>query len=117
MSSLNWLLLVFLVLLDLFFALIRAALVNARLTQLLGMPDHMQKQVQATLKLVEKPELRASLRVLTGLSHILVVTTFLWMLLFNWMDRINLAGALGIATLVLVVLYLLDFSFERLPLK
>lgn len=117
MSSLNWLLLVFLVLLDLFFALIRAALVNARLTQLLGMPDHMQKQVQATLKLVEKPELRASLRVLTGLSHILVVTTFLWMLLFNWMDRINLAGALGIATLVLVALYLLDFSFERLPLK
>ena len=117
MSTLNWLLLFFLVLLDLFFSLIRASLVNARLTQLLGMPDHMQKRVQSTLKLVEKPELRASLRILTGISHVLVVTTFLWMLLFIYREKINLAGAIGIAALVLMVMYVIDFSFERLPLK
>ncbi len=117
MSTLNWLLLVFLILLDLFFSLIRAALVNARLTQLMGMPDHMQKRVQSTLKLVEKPELRASLRILTGISHVLVVTTFLWMILFIYRDKIDLAGAIGIAILVLLVVYLIDFSFERLPLK
>ena len=117
MNNLSWLLLVFLVLLDLFFALIRAALVNARLTQLLGMPDHLQKQVQSTLKLVEKPELRASLRILTGVSHVLVVTTILWMVLFVYRDQVNLAGAIGISALVLLIVYIIDFSFERLPLK
>lgn len=117
MSNLNWLLLVFLVLLDLFIALLRAALVNARLTQLMGVPEYLQKQAQAALKLVEKPELRAMLRVLTGTSHILVLTALLWIVLTAWKDQINLAGAVGIAVLVLVLLYVLEFSFERLPLK
>lgn len=117
MSTLNWLFLVFFVLLDLFIALLRAALVNARLTQLMGVPEYLQKQAQATLKLVEKPELRAMLRVLTGISHILVLTALLWIVLANWKDQINLAGALGITVLGLVVLYLLEFSLERLPLK
>jgi CBS domain containing-hemolysin-like protein len=117
LSNLNWLLLVFLVLLDLFFAVIRAALINARLTQLMGVPEHLQLQAQSTLKLVEKPELRAMLRILTGISHILVLTATIWIVLTLWKDQINLAGALGIAILTLVVLFAMEFSLERLPLK
>lgn len=117
MSYLNWLLLLFFVLLDLVIALTRAALVNARLPQLMGVPAQLQKQSQATLKLVEKPELRAMLRVLTGICHILVLFTVLWMVLVTWKDQINLAGALGIAILALLVLYMLEFSLERIPLK
>jgi CBS domain containing-hemolysin-like protein len=117
LSTLNWLFLFIFVLLDLFIALLRAALVNARLTQLMGVPEYLQKQAQATLKLVEKPELRAMLRILTGISHILVLTALLWIVLTNWKDQLNLAGALGITVLALVLLYVLEFSLERLPLK
>lgn len=117
MNGLNWFLLALFVLLDVFIALIRAALVNARLTQLMGMPDHLQKQAQATLKLVEKPELRATLRISSGITHILVLITLLWLVFSLGKYTINLAGMLGIAALALFVLFGVEFSFERLPLK
>jgi CBS domain containing-hemolysin-like protein len=117
LSTLNWFLLVSFALLDLFCAVIRVALVNARLPQLMGVPEPLQSQAKSTLKLVEKPELRAMLRILTGISHILVVTTLLWIVLARWKDQINLAGGLGIAVLGLVVIYSLEFALERMPLK
>jgi len=57
------------------------------------------------------------LRILTGISHILVLTATIWIVLTLWKDQINLAGALGIAILTLVVLFAMEFSLERLPLK
>jgi CBS domain containing-hemolysin-like protein len=109
-------LLVFFFLLDIFFAILRAALVNVRVPQLMEQGSHEPQQVERTISLLEKPRLRATLRVLVGLSHLLVAGSVLAILEQSEVS-LNLAGKLGVFALVLLVLLAFEFIFERLPLN
>lgn len=108
-------LLVFFFLLDIFFAILRAALVNVRVPQLMDMGSNEPQQVERTIALLEKPRLRATLRVLVGLSHLLVAGSVLAILEQSEI-ALTLAGKLGVFALVLLVLLAFEFIFERLPL-
>ncbi len=108
-------LLVFFVLLDIFFAILRASLVNVRVPQLMGEGSQEPQQVERTISLLEKPRLRATLRLLVGLSHLLVAATVLAILEKSEIS-LTLGGKLGVFALVLLVLLGLEFIFERLPL-
>ena len=109
-------LLVFFFLLDIFFAILRAALVNVRVPQLMDMGSNEPQQVERTISLLEKPRLRATLRVLVGLSHLLVAGSVLAILEQSEVS-LNLAGKLGVFAVVLLVLLAFEFIFERLPLN
>jgi CBS domain containing-hemolysin-like protein len=108
-------LLVFFFLLDIFFAILRAALVNVRVPQLMDMGSNEPQQVERTIALLEKPRLRATLRVLVGLSHLLVAGSVLAILEQSEI-ALTLAGKLGVFAVVLLVLLAFEFIFERLPL-
>jgi CBS domain containing-hemolysin-like protein len=108
-------LLVFFVLLDIFFAILRAALVNVRVPQLVDLGSHEPQKVERTISLLEKTRLRATLRVLVGLSHLLVAATILAILEKSDI-LLTLGGKLGVFALVLLVLLGFEFLFERLPL-
>ena len=109
-------LLVFFFLLDIFFAILRAALVNVRVPQLMDMGSNEPQQVERTIALLEKPRLRATLRVLVGLSHLLVAGSVLAILEQSEVS-LKLAGKLGVFAIVLLVLLAFEFIFERLPLN
>jgi CBS domain containing-hemolysin-like protein len=108
-------LLVFFFILDIFFAILRAALVNVRVPQLMEQGSHEPQQVERTIALLEKPRLRATLRMLVGLSHLLVAGSVLAILEQSEVSM-NLAGKLGVFAVVLLVLLAFEFIFERLPL-
>ena len=108
-------LLVFFFLLDIFFAILRAALVNVRVPQLMDMGSNEPQQVERTIALLENPRLRATLRLLVGLSHLLVAGSVLAILEQSEVSM-NLAGKLGVFAVVLLVLLAFEFIFERLPL-
>ena len=108
-------LLVFLILVDIFLAILRAALVNVRVPQLMDPGSHESQQVERTINLLEKPRLRATLRVLIGLSHLLVAATTLAILEKSEIS-LTLVGKMGVFALVLLVLLVFEFIFERLSL-
>ncbi len=108
-------LLILFVLVDIFLAILRAALVNVRVPQLMDPGSHESQQIERTINLLEKPRLRATLRVLVGLSHLLVAATVLAILEKSEI-LLTLAGKLSVFALVLLVLLALEFIFERLAL-
>ena len=116
MTTAAWILLPFFILLDIYFNLLRAAMFNARLPQLLELSSTDEKRVERTLKTLEKPRLRATLRLLVGLAHALVLACVLWLVLSSEKTP-SIAGWLGIFVLAIFTLVALEFAIERYPLQ
>ncbi len=105
---------VFLIL-DIIFTIIRAALLNVRIPLLADLAAHNLRSVEHIITLVERPRLRAAFRILVGLAHLGVAAGFV--ALFSVL-RISLAPSawVGAFALLLILLLMLEFLFERLPL-
>lgn len=114
--SIVWLFFAFFILLDLFLAILRAALLNARLPQLIELGSNDEQDFDRTIKILEKPRLRATLRLVMGLSHAFVLVCS-WVLFMETGVSFTFAGAVGFFALVVVVLIGLEYLVERLPLK
>jgi len=114
--SLVWPFLVFFLLLDLFLAILRAALLNARLPKLIELGSEDEQDFDRTIKILEKPRLRATLRLVMGLSHAFVLVCS-WMLFMETEVPFTFAGAVGFFVLVIVILMGLEYLVERFPLK
>ncbi len=106
---------VFLVL-DIFISVVRVALLNVRMPQLVDLGAEQPQKVERTIELLEKPRLRAAIRVLVGLTHFCVAGAVASALLINGV-QLSLAGWIGVFVLVLLVLLGFEFTFERLPLR
>ena len=102
-------------LLDMFFAIIRAALLNVRVPQLMDLGTDESRRVEKTIQLLEKPRLRAMFRLLIGLMHMLVVALLASQISLSKISP-TAAGWIGIFALALLVLLAFEFLFERLPL-
>lgn len=102
-------------LLDMFFAIIRAALLNVRVPQLMDLGTDDSRRVEKTIQLLEKPRLRAMFRLLIGLMHMLVVALLASQISLSKISP-TAAGWIGIFALALLVLLAFEFLFERLPL-
>ena len=112
----TWIVLVVLVLLNLFVAMMRAALFNARLPQLIDQGTENKQQLENTIRILEKNRLRATLRFLVVLLHALVLAAA-WVLIRQSALQVSLAGTFGIFVGLLVVLVGMEFLAERFPLK
>ncbi len=109
-------LIVFFVLLDVFFSMVRAALLNVRMPQLVDLGAEEPKKVKNTIELLDKPRLRAAFRLLVGFMHLCVAAAVAG-LLAALGTMPTTAGWVGVFSLVLIVLLTLEFLFERLPLR
>jgi putative hemolysin len=103
-------------LLDMFFAIIRAAMVNVRVPQLINLGSHDPQKIERTIQFLEKPRLRATFRLMIGITHLLVAAGVLEALRLNGI-QLTLAGNMGVFALMLIILVGLEFLFERLPLR
>ena len=106
---------VFLIL-DLFFSFLRAALVNVRVPQLLELGSDDPKQLEETITFLEKPRLRATLRLLVALTHILLAAC-VWAICANSFATLSLGAMIGILAAMLLIILMAEFTFERFPLK
>jgi CBS domain containing-hemolysin-like protein len=103
-------------LLDVFFSLIRAALFNVRMPQLVELGGQEPRKVERTIALVEKPRLRAAFRTLAGVTHLCVAAGFV-ALLATLNIPLTMIGWVGFFILALLVMLVFEFLFERLPLR
>jgi putative hemolysin len=113
---LDWILITLLVILDLFFTMIRAAFVNVRLPQLIDLGSHEPEKVEQTIKFLERPRLRATLRFLVGLAHVLI-TGYLSFVLVSLLEIPSIVAFLGILALVFIFLMGIELVLERIPMK
>lgn len=80
-DSIVWLVAGAVLALDLLFALVRVSLVNARLPQLMNLAAQEDRPgSQRTLKLLERPSLRMTLRFSVVLTHFVLLAALLWQL-------------------------------------
>lgn len=110
-----WVLGICFLLLDLFFAFLRAALVNVRVPQLLEQGSNDPTQLEETMAFLEKPRLRAALRLMTALTHILLAGC-VWFICASLISTLSLGGVIGIYALFIFVLLSFEFTIERIPL-
>ena len=103
--------------LDLLFALVRVSLVNARLPQLMNLAAQEDRPgSQRTLKLLERPSLRMTLRFSVVLTHFVLLAALLWQFtravapLQSW--QMLLAGAAAA-----LLLPLLETTVEGIALR
>lgn len=102
-------------LLDLFFSFLRAALVNIRVPQLLELGIGNPQQLEMTMAFLEKPRLRAALRVLTALTHF-ILTGIVFFIIHQLVPGLKLGWVIAIAFGFAVILLSLEFLLERIPL-
>ncbi len=113
---LAWLLGSLFLILDLFFAFLRAALVNVRVPQLLELGSEDPKQLETTLAFLEKPRLRAALRLMSVLMH-LMLAGCVWYVFDQYFANVSLGAVIGIFALYILILLSLEFAIERVPLR
>jgi CBS domain containing-hemolysin-like protein len=113
----TWLLLAGIIILDLLFAVTRAAMLNVRAASLDNIDDldpRLENRVHTTL---ERPRLRATLRLALGLTHFIIAALAAWIAV-NALGMSATVGALiGILAACMVVLLALEFLLERFPLR
>jgi CBS domain containing-hemolysin-like protein len=112
-----WFVLILLILLDMFLAAVRIALVNVHTPKLINLDGQDPYSIDATLKVLERPRLRASFRIVLGLTHFLIAGLTWWSVYQFLGTTITLWDSLGIFVLAVIVLLALEFMAERLPLR
>jgi putative hemolysin len=116
-SGSAWLLLALFVLLDLLFTVVRATMLNVRATSLdniQGLEERLQQRVHLA---VERPRLRASLRLSIGLTHFVIAALLAWITYGLLGTAVSLIAVVGILLGGIVLLMALEFLFERFPLQ
>lgn len=121
MSSLTWIIFALLIVLDILFAVIRASLVNARFTHLLSLRESKPHSVDMALKLLERPNLRVTLRTVVMILHMLLGALVAYQVFHLYAGRLQAVAlfwvTLGFTLLAALLLSLLEYSFERFVLK
>ena len=113
---LPWILGAIFLILDLFFAFLRTALVNVRAPQLIESGSDKPEKLEETIAFLEKPRLRATLRLLVALTHMLLSASVLYLFVEQFV-ALSLGAMLGILVGMLLVLLMLEFLVERTALN
>ncbi len=117
MDNLPWFLLVLWILLDLFLSAVRTALVNARIPRLVTLEEFPPAEIEKAVKVIERPRLRVSFRIALGLTHFLYAGTVAWIAFTLGGKVLTLAGTIGLFLGAMLILLMLEFLIDRLPLR
>lgn len=111
-----WILFAVFTVLDLLFVSVKASLYHARLPHLLSLREHREKTVDKTVKLIETPQLRTSLRVAVMFAHF-VLAGLIALILIQINPDINLWLLLLYILIGMIVLSVIESALEALILK
>ena len=95
-SGSAWFLLALFILLDLLFAVVRATMLNVRATSLdniQGLDERLEDRVR---RAIERPRLRASMRLSIGLTHSVIAALLAWISVTLLGASVSLAAVIGI---------------------
>lgn len=115
MDNPPWLALTLLVLLDVYCAMVRTALVNASISKLNNNEQNLHG-ADATAKVLQRPRLRASFRLTLGITHFLVAGLAWWCIYQAIGRTLSLALSLILLVVTMLLLIALESLAERLPL-
>lgn len=111
-----WLTLILLLGLDLLIISVRASLSHARLPYLFNLRENREDAIDQTVKIIEKPRLRTSLRLAMAFFHFLLAGAFS-ILLQVYFPGVSLWGILLALLFAMIVVSVLEFSLEALVLR
>ncbi len=106
-----------LLVLDLFFTVLRSSLINARLPFLLNLREARGAAVDRAIGVIERPRLRVSLRLAMAVLHISLAGSVLGGLWQAGAGPLSIWGVLGFGALGGVLLIALEFLVERIVLR
>jgi CBS domain containing-hemolysin-like protein len=101
---------------DLVFVLVRASLLNARLPYLVTLREQDSASVERTVRLLEKPRLRVSLRLALVVVHFCLLGITIWLFLALTGIQPGLWQALALLTLAALLLLIFEIVIEGLVL-
>ncbi len=111
-----WILFAVFMVLDLIFVTVKASLYHARLPHLLSLREHREESVDKTIKLIETPQLRTSLRVAVMFAHF-VLAGLITLLLMRLKPDLNFWLILLYVLIGMIVLSLIESALEAFVLK
>lgn len=102
---------------DLLISIVRAALVHARPQQLIAHREVHPESVERTMRLLERPSLRISLRVGVVVSHT-ILAGLAWLLVLDLLPLAARTGwAVGGLFLAAVIILMLEYALEGVVLR
>jgi CBS domain containing-hemolysin-like protein len=116
-TGFTWLLLGIFVFLDLLFAVTRITILNVRGASLDNLHWLSERRAQRVHVTIERPRLRATLRLSLGLTHFVLAAILGWIIFITLGNRISLWGMIGLLVAAMIILYVFEFLFERFPLR
>jgi len=111
-----WITFVVLLLIDVMLVAIRASILNSRLAILITLREENPAQAARTMELLEKPRLRASLRLAVVLDHFMILGVSIWLYLQLVNAVPSLLQALLLLSLAALIILFIEFGIERLVL-
>lgn len=111
-----WILFAVFMVLDLIFVTVKASLYHARLPHLLSLREHREESVDKTIKLIETPQLRTSLRVAVMFAHFMLAG-LITLLLMRLKPDLNFWLILLYVLIGMIVLSLIESALEAFVLK
>ena len=111
-----WILFAVTTVLDLLFVTVKASLYHARLPHLLSLREHREESVDQTVKLIETPQLRTSLRAAVMFTHF-VLAGLIALILLQLNPDINVWLLLLYVLIGMIVLSVIESALEAMVLK
>lgn len=115
MNNYLWVLFFVILLLDLLFSIVRSSLLNSRPMQLIGMREVDPKRVELALSVLEKKQLRVSLRISMILMHF-IISAFIFFIFSSLQPQMAIWVGFLIVILSALLLLLIEFALEGLVL-
>jgi CBS domain containing-hemolysin-like protein len=98
--------------LDLLLAAMRASMLNARLPFLITLRGQYPRAVDRTISLLEKPRLRATLRLAVVIVHFMLLGVAAWLFVLLLGGVPTFAAVLGLLAAAAVLVLVLEFALE-----
>jgi putative hemolysin len=111
-----WILFVILLALDLLLVAVRISMVNVRMPYLVSMRDQDSNTVEKTIRHLENPRMRVSLRLGILLLHFMLLGTSIWLYLQYFGGPPGVWGGMVLLALAALLLLVLEFAIEGLIL-
>ncbi|MFH1446983.1 MAG: hemolysin family protein [Chloroflexota bacterium] len=116
-ESFLWIALVVSLTIDLLFAAIKAALTHARLPYLLNLREKQEERVDRTIKVIERPRLRTTLRLAMLMSHFFSVGLLIFIIQYYLPETNNLWLYVIFLLLGIIICGVIEFAIEGIILK